>query len=84
MTTRRSLITGLVSFLATPAIVRAGSLMPVKVFEPLTDLNEETLLIVINKFRNVGLRLTQNFVLENLYSRSEHAEGLLDCQSRRL
>ena len=29
-TSRRSLITGLVSFLAVPAVVRAASLMPVK------------------------------------------------------
>jgi hypothetical protein len=34
MLTRRSLITGLVSLVAAPAIVRAGSLMPVKVTEP--------------------------------------------------
>jgi hypothetical protein len=31
---RRSLITGLISLVAAPAIVRAGSLMPVKVMEP--------------------------------------------------
>jgi hypothetical protein len=30
---RRSLITGLVSFVAAPAIVRASSLMPVKAYE---------------------------------------------------
>lgn len=29
-TTRRSLLTGLIAFVAAPAIVRAGSLMPVK------------------------------------------------------
>lgn len=33
--TRRSLITGLVSLIAAPAIVRAGSLMPVKALEPI-------------------------------------------------
>lgn len=31
MATRRAFITGLVSFVAAPAIVRVGSLMPVKV-----------------------------------------------------
>lgn len=31
---RRSLITGLISLVAAPAIVRAGSLMPVKMLEP--------------------------------------------------
>ena len=36
-TSRRSLITGLVSFLAAPAVVRAASLMPVKaLLKPLT------------------------------------------------
>ena len=32
---RRKLITGLVSFMAAPAIIRAGSLMPVKQMNPL-------------------------------------------------
>jgi hypothetical protein len=32
---RRQLITGLISLVAAPAIVRAGSLMPVKVMNPL-------------------------------------------------
>ena len=32
--TRRGFITGLISLVAAPAIVRAGSLMPVKMFEP--------------------------------------------------
>lgn len=31
---RRGFITGLISLVAAPAIVRAGSLMPVKVIEP--------------------------------------------------
>ena len=34
LTTRRGLITGLTSFLAAPAIVRASSLMPVKAWVP--------------------------------------------------
>lgn len=33
MISRRGLITGLVSFVAAPAIVRAASLMPVKAFD---------------------------------------------------
>jgi hypothetical protein len=32
MTTRRAFITGLISFAAAPAIVRAESLMPVKAY----------------------------------------------------
>lgn len=34
MLSRRGLITGLISLAAAPAIVRASSLMPVKVMEP--------------------------------------------------
>lgn len=33
MASRRQFITGLISFVAAPAIVRAGSLMPIKVME---------------------------------------------------
>lgn len=33
MTTRRSLLTGIGAFLCAPALVRAGSLMPVKVWD---------------------------------------------------
>jgi hypothetical protein len=34
ITSRRSFITGLAALITAPAIVRAGSLMPVKVMEP--------------------------------------------------
>ena len=37
---RRSLIGSLISLVAAPAIVRAGSLMPVKVFEPKLSIEE--------------------------------------------
>ena len=36
-TSRRGLITGLISFVAAPAIVRATSIMPVKAMAPLWD-----------------------------------------------
>lgn len=35
ISSRRSFITGLVSFIAAPAIVRAASLMPVKLMTPI-------------------------------------------------
>lgn len=39
--TRRSLITGLAALIAAPAIVRAGSLMPVKqMIEPIREVGE--------------------------------------------
>lgn len=43
MLNRRKLITGLISFVAAPAIVRASSLMPVKVmdsFDPQEAFNK--------------------------------------------
>jgi hypothetical protein len=40
ITSRRSFITGLVALVAAPAIVRAGSLMPVKVLEPSLSVEE--------------------------------------------
>jgi hypothetical protein len=43
MLSRRKLITGLISFAAAPAIVRASSLMPVKVMKP-----EDLISIIIN------------------------------------
>lgn len=42
MINRRGLITGLISFVAAPAIVRAGSLMPIKALK-LTDYNTMTI-----------------------------------------
>ncbi len=41
MTTRRGFITGLISFVAAPAIVRAGSLMPVRgIIQPTSMLSD--------------------------------------------
>lgn len=37
MLERRQFITGLISLVAAPAIIRAGSLMPVKVMEPINN-----------------------------------------------
>jgi hypothetical protein len=37
MLERRSFLTGLISLVAAPAIVRAGSLMPVRVMDPLAE-----------------------------------------------
>lgn len=48
---RRTFLTGLLSALAAPAIVRAGSLMPVKQMLPL-DLTEANLLATIGEIRD--------------------------------
>lgn len=40
MLSRRGLITGLISLAAAPAIVRASSLMPVKVMEPALTMEQ--------------------------------------------
>jgi hypothetical protein len=49
MLNRRSLITGLISLVAAPAIVRAGSLMPVKVMQP------QSYLQTMNKYLDTGV-----------------------------
>lgn len=41
MTSRRAFITGLVSFVAAPAIVRVSSIMPVKAMEALQEVKLE-------------------------------------------
>lgn len=56
MTTRRGFITGLISLVAAPAIVRASSLMPVKVLPPddLLDLLKRRIADVeAEAFRNI-------------------------------
>jgi len=40
MTNRRQLITGLISLIAAPAIVRASSLMPIKTMVPIWQVGD--------------------------------------------
>lgn len=47
MLSRRSLITGLISFVAAPAIVRASSLMPVKVID---SFDPEEVMVRLTKY----------------------------------
>jgi hypothetical protein len=62
---RRSLITGLVSFVAAPAIVRVSSIMPVKAWAPYSD--EIVLKYLASKYRRIyahhfaGYRLYEAF-----------------------
>lgn len=56
MINRRGLITGLISLVAAPAIVRASSLMPVKVIKPISymtldDYAERIMLPMIEKMQ---------------------------------
>lgn len=44
MICRRNLITGLISFIAAPAIIKASSLMPVKVMELYPQIAFDTLI----------------------------------------
>lgn len=51
---RRSFITGLISLVAAPAIVRAGSLMPVKsIVEPITAEDIAALLMRLDDRGNI-------------------------------
>jgi hypothetical protein len=49
MINRRSLITGLISFVAAPAIVRVESLMPVKVYRQPTQEERQAVFDAITK-----------------------------------
>lgn len=50
MINRRSLITDLISFVAAPAIVRASSLMPVKVVEAIVEYQNYGYDPIVNVF----------------------------------
>ena len=58
---RRSLITGLISLVAAPAIVRVGSLMPVKV---MADFDADTLMVKLIEW---GLQDMQNWEINLPY-----------------
>ncbi len=62
MTTRRSFITGLISFVAAPAIVRAGSLMPVKVMEPTLSIED-----ILRQRMDAAYAVMQDNLNRNLY-----------------
>lgn len=71
MLSRRGLITGLVSFMAAPAIVRASSLMPVKaLIEPPIFIDEDLTWGGEFVYRAVALgnSVTRSALYENLYS----------------
>ena len=75
MTTRRGFLRGVASLLAAPAIVRVGSLMPVKAIEP-----SEIELVRAWMSRPMILLYHQEFIeaFEQRYSvlRVAHVEGL--------
>lgn len=65
---RRKLITGLVSFVAAPAIVRVGSIMPVKVYDqPFMTLADYSKMIDPNTIRKIVEMMCQtNILLEEM------------------
>ena len=65
---RRSLITGLISFVAAPAIVRVGSLMPVKVIE-----DEPILAILPSMWRDLQARWSKMAEIEEYVRRESLA-----------
>jgi hypothetical protein len=54
---RRSMITGLISLVAAPAIVRAGSLMPVKLMLPHYSLLDATHQISGSSVGSLGIQI---------------------------
>lgn len=63
MISRRSFFTGLVAAIAAPAIVRAGSLMPVKSMPSVDDLER-----LLQERMNEAYRLMDRSITEILYS----------------
>ena len=63
MITRRGVIQGLVSFVAAPAVIRVGTLMPVKVMPPEFVLQEMSSALRLSEIRELlmpGLRKALN------------------------
>jgi hypothetical protein len=84
MLSRRGLITGLISFVAAPAIVRAASLMPVKALprsyalqwrglELVFDNPSDEMVHFIKLRVDEAYRATRNFMSESLYA--DHGNG---------
>lgn len=61
---RRSFITGLIALVAAPAIVRAGSLMPVRQMQP---ESLEDLVAMLSRRIDVAERVMANNLLQSLY-----------------
>lgn len=74
MINRRGLITGLISFMAAPAIVRAESLMPVKAIKlPILHIGDIVTFDGIHAFNRVTLERTdvlQQFVVASINASS--------------
>lgn len=84
MLERRSFITGLISLVAAPAIVRAGSLMPVKAMVGLEDWGSSVdWRDLIDAQRQINLRrsLTIKYLKDNLFKPYDTlVDGLLTNQ----
>ena len=77
---RRGLITGLISFVAAPAIVRAASLMPVKAVKAVKALkplsNDEMLTALLRLQTDEVYRVTREQMTQILYGDSPAFRGL--------
>lgn len=78
MPSRRGFLSGLLALVATPAIVRAASLMPVSMMpdeEVLAQLSKRNSLLTINKITREGVRLWKNSnkFLENIDTQYDDA-----------
>jgi hypothetical protein len=79
--TRRSFITGLISLVAAPAIVRAGSLMPVKaIIEPVGTFNvplDPTDCIIGDGYITEVASMTRKAFLPQLFVQTYKVDPLL-------
>jgi len=68
LASRRSFFTGAAAFLAAPAIVRVGSLMPVRVpWDPFTRLTTITPVWGLSLAETLGLLRANMAVLDRIY-----------------
>lgn len=73
MLARRSFLTGLVSALAAPAIVRAGSLMPVKAIVPVSARALEDIAFL----EGLSQRVEQTIIYGNAFYSPTHYAGFV-------
>lgn len=69
ITSRRSFITGLASIIAAPAIVRAASLMPVKIIQPVDE--QDIYALLAQRLRDIE-QVTIRGMTDNLYGPGVH------------
>lgn len=78
MLSRRKLITGLISLAAAPAIVRASSLMPVKVMKPVLTPEQMIEIIMKPAMDRLEQQIADAIIYGSSYNRIDHIFAKFD------